>query len=819
MKHVISLLAILGATTAYAQTPPQPAPAQATTGTQVTGAVMPGVQQIDNSTNSSKFTEYRDSRDQFFLPRLALSIAEPTRGLFFTLSGSNVSRRDQTILIETGRAGVWNVQADWNEVPHNFSNKAVTPYNERAPGLFEVPATVPITFKKLATAAADTAGVLASDDLIAEYQRTFLHPTELRTQTNFGRFGASWTGSDVLSLGFTYDLRDKYGSKNTFGPIGDRPPRTLNIELAEPVDYRTNDLTFAAEHQGSGYQLRAEYLFSDFANAVDTLQWQNIYAAVVPGQTYDTWDRSVSLYGVRPLPPDNRYHNISTMIGVDMPFDSRVIASIGYGRLEQNESLLPYSYNADQLTTRPFPRTTADGSIDTLSFTADYVVNPVPRLNFRAFYRRYDLDNNTPSDRWQYVTSDTSNLNGTSSYVNKRVNIPDAYDRDNAGGDATWRLPARSTLNFGYEREAVGRVHREADTSENILRASWRTRAKRWVSVEARYLQGARDGGTYNNEVTHEGYWYAPSEANDNNNPLLTFDNHPDMRRFDVSDRLRRQFDFRLNLSPREDVALNAFVRYRNDDFDSDVTSSQPLSDTSLPDAAAETPGNQLGLLEDTRTRYGVDFFVQPTGRVMLNAFINHDRGTSFVKSIEFNENNKANPGAIATAELGPWTRAGSQWTAETKNRTWSTGFGTTLQIAPDRIAIVADYTASLAEVDVPYGGYGVTNWDGTPFPANHQFAFSTPPTVVENWHVVNLRLEYTLRAATIVAGYSFENYGLEDWQQSPTAPWVEAVGADTLLRDTSRSFQWGNRLFNLGTELAPGYTAHVGFVGLRYRF
>jgi hypothetical protein len=47
----------------------------------------------------------------------------------------------------------------------------------------------------------------------------------------------------------------------------------------------------------------------------------------------------------------------------------------------------------------------------------------------------------------------------------------------------------------------------------------------------------------------------------------------------------------------------------------------------------------------------------------------------------------------------------------------------------------------------------------------------------------------------------------------------VEAVGADTLLRDTSRSFQWGNRLFNLGTYLAPGYNAHTGFVGMKYRF
>ena len=49
--------------------------------------------------------------------------------------------------------------------------------------------------------------------------------------------------------------------------------------------------------------------------------------------------------------------------------------------------------------------------------------------------------------------------------------------------------------------------------------------------------------------------------------------------------------------------------------------------------------------------------------------------------------------------------------------------------------------------------------------------------------------------------------------------PWVESVGADTFLRDTSRSHQWGNRLFNMGTYLAPSYAAHIGWVGVRVRF
>jgi hypothetical protein len=132
------------------------------------------------------------------------------------------------------------MQANWIGVPHNYSNKALTPYTTSGarPGVLEVPANVPITFKKLATAAADTPGVLASDNLIAAYQRTSLAPTPLAMQTDVGHFALGWSGSEAIALGVQYDLRNKSGSKSTYGPIGDRPPRTLNIQLAEPVDYR-----------------------------------------------------------------------------------------------------------------------------------------------------------------------------------------------------------------------------------------------------------------------------------------------------------------------------------------------------------------------------------------------------------------------------------------------------------------------------------------------------------------------------------------------------------------------------------------------------
>ena len=84
---------------------------------------------------------------------------------------------------------------------------------------------------------------------------------------------------------------------------------------------------------------------------------------------------------------------------------------------------------------------------------------------------------------------------------------------------------------------------------------------------------------------------------------------------------------------------------------------------------------------------------------------------------------------------------------------------------------------------------------------------------------MLNVRFEIPVRMFTAILGYAYESYRLSDWQEGGEGSWVEAVGADTLLRDSSRSFQWGNRLFNLGTYLAPSYDAHVGFIGLSYRF
>jgi hypothetical protein len=158
MKTLIVIITALLAvpSVASAQTDQQP-PAVT-----VSGSVTTGTQQVDNSTNSSKLTEYRDLRDGFFAPQIRFDVYNTNKGDFVNLGASNVSRSDQSVRASFGRVNMWDVRIDWSEVPHHFSNKAQTPYINRGDGLFEVPATIPITFKKLNTVAADAPSVRAS---------------------------------------------------------------------------------------------------------------------------------------------------------------------------------------------------------------------------------------------------------------------------------------------------------------------------------------------------------------------------------------------------------------------------------------------------------------------------------------------------------------------------------------------------------------------------------------------------------------------------------------------------------------------------------
>jgi len=83
----------------------------------VSAGITPGFSIINIDNNSSKFNEYRDLRDGFYLHNLYFNLFNQKNGLFLDAEGNKVFRKDQDILFRIG-----NVKSRWNLVV-NYSGK------------------------------------------------------------------------------------------------------------------------------------------------------------------------------------------------------------------------------------------------------------------------------------------------------------------------------------------------------------------------------------------------------------------------------------------------------------------------------------------------------------------------------------------------------------------------------------------------------------------------------------------------------------------------------------------------------------------------
>lgn len=820
---------------------------------EITGEHTQGVRQIDLTTNSSKFNEYRDLRDGYSLEVLRLNAYDRKSHLFMDFEGRQLLRDDEVLRLRLGDlVRRWNVRLSHDEIPHRYSNKAMTPYIDRGNGLYTVPGRVGIQDDGIDSTGTPslvpTAGQMAvNDELIAAYLATYLQPTRLATQRQRTDAAFQYSPSNEVRLGLGLTNARRTGTRSTYGPIGDRPPRTLNVEISEPIDQVSREVRTSVEYARRDVQARVSYQFSAFENDINDMRWQNLfltpttdadYVTTVPGTA-----RNVTNYGQRALAPDNRAHTITLATGLTLPLDSRLTTTAAFSDMRQDEDLLPYSYSTlggdlhpergdglDWNDPAKLPRRTADAAIRTLRIDLDYTISPARGLSVRPFARLAKLDNNTPSAEWRYVTQGTAGTNGDVNYRNYRRNLPYAYDKLRIGVDgrhyvSTWR----TTVGLGYARESIDRDYREADTDEDIFEASIRSRPSRRVTLSAGYLRGSRHGESYDYNVTSQSYWYSFEQgAADVDNPQFLFANHPDLRKFDVSDRSRDEFNVGATYTARSDLDLSGAYRYRRDDFDSDVSPIAPLSGTTVPlpnpdDADALTPGRQLGVLKDTRQNLMADVNFTPPGRWAFRAHADHERVTSDQRGMVFNENQRREPSnsTIQTpTQLGPWTDADRLYEVTTEQTTNTVGLGATFEIVPGRLRLLSDYSLSRAKVDLMYTGYGSDpeylgrDWE------TFQFGFDDPETARYHQYAVNTSLEYRpFDRLTFGLHYLFNRYRIQDWVKEPSGAWVEEVESENFYRDTSRDNRWGNRLISMGSYLAPSYEGHVGLLTTTYMF
>ena len=240
-------------------------------------------------------------------------------------------------------------------------------------------------------------------------------------------------------------------------------------------------------------------------------------------------------------------------------------------------------------------------------------------------------------------------------------------------------------------------------------------------------------------------------------------------------------------------------------------------------DANTLTPGEQLGLLDDKRQNVTVNIQFMPNEKWTLSLFADRELANYDHRGLVFNENARnqpSSPAIQAPNQLGPWSDPNRIYNTSTDEVNNTFGMGLNHEFIPDKLRMEMDFSVSLATVEMDYSGYGSDAafigqaWE------TFAFGFNDPGESKYNQYIFNISLEYNVLKNLIVGlQYSYDQYSIQDWVQGANGPWVEQVGSEYFLRDTSRDNRWGNRLVSMGSYLAPGYNAHMGLLTLAYRF
>jgi MtrB/PioB family decaheme-associated outer membrane protein len=497
----------------------------------------------DVSDDSFKFGEYNGLEDDgaFLIGNGTARYRDGNAG-YLDLKVRDLGLDTRSLDLEGGRQGRYRLFLTYDEIPHNISDSARTPYLGSGGDMLGLPANW-VTAGSTA-GMTELAGSLRNADLDTQRQR-------------FGIGGAfiparKWE----TSVSFRHEVRD--------GQLGSGGAFFFNAaQLVEPIDYVTDELEAAVTYTTRKWQARLSYYGSFFDNDDESLTWQNAFNPVVAGADA----------GQLAMPPDNQFHQVLLASGYQLSDRTRVSGDIAMGRMEQDENLLEATINPNLAVA--LPRTSADAEVETLTanLKADSAITGKLRLN--AAYRYNDRDNTTPSELFEWVTTD--------SFVNPpRRNLPYSFTDNTGSLGADYRFSGRTRLSVGYDYQKRERTNQEVrDTTENTVWARFRMRAGDYVDLELGAGHADRDASNYD----------PVAETDPSQNPLL--------RKYNMADRTRDTGSIHAGVSPHERVSISLDIDYSKDDYSDSL----------------------VGLTESRDTRYNADVSVILTDVTTLTAF------------------------------------------------------------------------------------------------------------------------------------------------------------------------------------------------------
>jgi MtrB/PioB family decaheme-associated outer membrane protein len=538
-----------------------------------------GVFGTDGDTGTGSFLEYGDWDDGVTLQRFRFLLERPETGTYFQGSGSAVGRDDQAYRLSWGKYGSFELAGFFSAIPHVFSTNARLLWSGAGSGSLTLPASL--------TPANSTA-----DQVEAAFSS--IGPSTLALERERYGFSLRVTPSRRLDLFASASTEQRDGSR-AFGGTFTYPFLGQAMEVAEPIDYTTTNLSAGLRFSGQNHQFNLLYSGSLFQNDNQELVWEN------PGLSpFSPFTPERGRYA---LAPDNDYHNLKADYGTNIGFwRGRFTATASYSRMRQDEALLPPTISSGVVTAGgtvidldfwntvdALSQRSANAAIDHLLGRLRLVLQPARKLRLTGELRYRDEDNDTDytaynplTDQYGYVSLDggLAGIIATRSAVfdpnlpGSRVrvrNIPYEKDEFSAEIRGDYRLSGRTKIGLSLRRNEFDYAHRERSKIEDdIYRIELTQRGLLRGSLRLGYEYLRRDGDPYVPNPYEPFYssslpGFTPRFAEGQLPHTLS-----SLRKYDLADRDSHAADARLILvlTDAADLSLNA--RWEKDNLKAD---------------------------------------------------------------------------------------------------------------------------------------------------------------------------------------------------------------------------------------------------------
>jgi MtrB/PioB family decaheme-associated outer membrane protein len=256
------------------------------------------------------------------------------------------------------------------------------------------------------------------------------------------------------------------------------------VDLAAPIDYRTNNLNLEGGYASRDIVASVSALWSKFDNENETFSWTNPFFGLAQDTTT--------------APPDNDFFKISAN-GVirRLAWNSQLSARYTYSTTENSVPLLQQMLNTAAGGFAPITANTTvfDGKQKNTTIALAWTANPTRGLDSKVYYNFYDQKSEST-----HVQFNTSALNCTDfsapSVIKPSVpctSEPYDYTKNNYGFNLYYRLGPGNRLGGGWDYWDVDREGTNYDkTKTNTVWVEWSTQMIPESTLRAKYSYSRR---------------------------------------------------------------------------------------------------------------------------------------------------------------------------------------------------------------------------------------------------------------------------------------------------------------------------------------